>query len=268
MQNAETSASWRKRSSTSISLSELWKIRREIGPVVQHSRSCLHSPEKERRIAASTTALLHVSRYMKRRVRPGCRASLLSALSDFRGASGDAGPRLVARGFGRFGLKISRRGFLGWFGPALVVARPLEWVLPDVLGPCRVVINYVDELKNPRCFVDVHNEPWTAPTGGARVVRGRITSVRTEPLVTCFRRTRRPTDADVVNHWSPFTRLIYAKCDDVAGADMVIARVNSANCYSCVYCGREFGHSIKELLRHLRLSERTKFVTNVIGSSS
>jgi len=268
MQNHETSANCRRRSSTGISASDRRRIRQEIGPVVQHSRSCLHSPEKKRRSTAKPTALLHASRYINARVRPGCRASLLGALSDFRASSGVARPRLVARGFGRVVLKIAGRGFLGWFGPALVVAGPLEWAMPDVLGPCRVVINYTDELNNPRCFVDVHNEPWTAPPGGGRAVRGRITSVCTEPLVTCFRRTQPPTDTDVVKHWSPFTRLIYAKCDDVASADTAIARVNSANAYSCVYCGKTFGSSIKGLLEHLRLSERATFVTNVPRTSA
>lgn len=126
-----------------------------------------------------------------------------------------------------------------------------------------MVVDYLDKDGAPVRRVNVYAEPISFDAVRARVAAARVTMIRVERVGTCFRRVVGPLDVEVVRHWAPFSRIIYAKCGDVAGCGRVLARIDSANNLHCLYCHKEFGRSTEALRAHVGLPPGVQFKTHV-----
>ena len=280
------STTWRKRSSTDISERDRDTIRRVVSPTVASSRRLMHSPAGSPVPAAHcvlTADRVHVSKFLGARVNVGCQRAKRRAMWALRrrlfprtGTSDKesaAHPRILiyVRDFGRFapvhapteagagaGLEI-----WCWIGAALLRICSRGWWVVDVTGPCRVTIDYLGERKAPVRRVNVYNDGVSCGCNPGDVTSGKLVWVRVERPGTCFRRVSGGLDSEVVKHWAPFSRIIYAKCADVQSGDRVLARVDTTNRLHCLYCERVFGRSVADLCAHLGLRVGAKFETHV-----
>jgi hypothetical protein len=147
---------------------------------------------------------------------------------------------------------------LVWIGPALISATHNLWKVIDVVEPCRIVVDHHDAatLKRHRSILAFN----TAQTNASHPTRSSLLHVEVSPLKTCFRRESNTLDSAVVHHFSPFTNLIYARCDSQKTAPNFIAKIDSRNTIHCLHCKKTF-KSATQLAEHVRLPPSTQFKT-------
>ena len=261
------------RSSTAITARDREGIRDAVRRTVEKSRRVLHSPARPTDGSAHAARLVltvHVSRFLRGRVDVRSRRSVRRALWQSRArlhpseAGGGRHPLIYVRDFGRF-----RPAWTGgaeawcWVGAAFIRLAGGGWCVADSTDPCRVMVDYLDADNAPVRRVNVYTGPASFGAGRTGMTVGRVTMIHVERLGTCFRRVSGPLDGEVVRHWAPFSRVIYAACGDVTRPDRVLARIDSANGLHCLFCRREFGRSVNALCSHLGLPAGTPFETHV-----
>ena len=260
------------RSSTAITARDRDGIRNAVRRTVEKSKRVLHSPARSTDGPVHAVHLVlpvHVSLFLRGRVNVRARRSVRRDLWRARarlhpGTGGGRRPLIYVRDFGRF-----RPAWTGgaeawcWVGAAFLRLTGGGWCVADVTEPCRVVVDYLDGGGAPVRRVNVYTGAASFGAGRAGLTAGRVTMIRVERVGTCFRRVSGPLDGEVVRHWAPFSRVIYAACGDVPPGGRVLARIDSANGLHCLYCRRGFGRSVKALCSHLGLPPGTLFETHV-----
>jgi len=259
------------RSSSAMTSEQRRAIHANLAPTVRKSRLRMHSPQRHPAHVVIPRKR-QLSATLKCTVCPTDRASLRAALKSHARCHVPAGnPRESVRPFGKHKFVVtSGRGHICWIGPALVIVGAQSWSLGDVVAPCRVVVNYVRHDGIPARHVHTHATPVARDARAHPPSRGAVHSVEVQPLVGCFHKTdvrgqhdtRPKLDDELVRHWSPMTKLIYATCDAASDASAVLAKVTSLGTYRCLYCRADFGHCISGLISHLGLPPTTEFKTH------
>ena len=238
-------------------------IRECIRSVVANSKKRLHSPE-----AQTTSRTYHVKRPRHHSLAGDHSvgdASDKSKRSLVRAVVRKAAltPSMVRVRFARttkctFRFSAPEMTTFVWIGPALISATRNLWKVLDVIEPCRIVVDHHDAatLKRHRTILAFN----TAQTNAWHSTRTSLLHVEVSPLKTCFRRESKILDSAVVHHFSPFTNLIYARCDAQKTVPHFIAKIDSRNTIHCLHCKKTF-KSATQLAEHVRLPTSTQFKT-------
>ena len=248
------------RSSRAISAADRDVIRTVIGPLVSTARKRMHSPEPAPQ-TARIASVLHTSKVLARTFLPTSRRQRVRALRPNRGEHARA--RCLDRPCGKYRLRFNAADTLVrmWAGPVLLEATADTWRVVDVTAPFhRAVIHYTDDTAMPCVHVAVFNNSGTFDPPPRQ---GNVTAWEVQPLRACFRKAT-DVHAEIVRHWEPFTRLIYAKCHDEA-ASRVYARIDAANRIHCLYCTQNIA-DVHALCRHLHVPPNTQFRTDYTGT--
>lgn len=247
------------RSSRTISTSDRHAICTTVAPVVNGSRARIHSPEPSP-TRHTVAKALHKSHVLGVTFPTATMRNRRKALR----THGNDSMRRVARPCGKYRMKFRNdpaRGILMWCGPVLFEATANGWRVLDVVEPSqRVRIGFFNPQGCPCEHIAVFNRPQTF---NGPMVKGRMSFCDVQPLKACYRKVC-DTHEQIVEHWAPFTRLIYAKCNDLAGS-RVFARIDSANTIHCLHCSEHFAN-VKQLCHHMHLPTSVEFKTEYTGT--
>ena len=237
-------------------------IRELIRPTVERSKARLHSPQPpaSRRLPyvrppvhrsdSARRSIIGTSDPAKRNL---VRAIIRRHAIDPRTVKCRVTP------IGTYAVPPTRRGTVRfvWIGPVLLRISNKKWQILDVIAPCRVQANHADRDLHPRQTMFAFASPTSTASSRAKTT---LTSVRVDTNNTCFRRDSTDLEHASVTHFAPFTRLIYARCDDEGPFSKFVALIDRANTIHCSNCHKQFA-TTRALSEHVGLPPLTQFKT-------